>query len=68
MNYSPTQQDAASLERKRAELADKLDRHAWRERRVVSGTASAATVDCVMRNRHLSRVLAGPRPVIGPRA
>lgn len=61
----PRPEDAATLERKRAALADQLDRHYWRERRVVMGSASVETIDCVLRMRYLSRVLAGPR-ALGP--
>lgn len=65
-HIEPGPDDVAALARKRAELDAKLDRHGWRERRVVLGVASPETIDCVMRNRHLSRVLAGP-VALGPR-
>ncbi len=60
---APGPEDRAALDRKRAELADRLEAHEARERRIVLGVASEATIDCVMRNKHLSRVLAGPVPL-----
>lgn len=65
-HIAPGPDDVAALARKRAELDAKLDRHGWRERRIVAGSASTETVDVVLRNRHLSRVLAGP-VALGPR-
>jgi hypothetical protein len=67
-HVAPRAEDAASLARKREALADQLDRHAWRERRVVAGSCGPETVDCVIRHKYLSRVLTGPRAVYGPRA
>lgn len=66
MNYTDPS-TAAALERKRAALASQLDRHGWRERRIVLGVASPETIDCVLRMRYLSRVLAGPRRLVGLR-
>lgn len=58
---------AAMLERKRATLADQLDRHAWRQRRMALGVASPETAACVDRMRYLSRVIEGPTRLIGLR-
>lgn len=63
LRIAPGPEDMADLNARRAALADQLDRHGWRERRIVAGNASPETIDCVLRNRHLSRVLAGPRPL-----
>lgn len=63
---TPSAEDIEALARARLQLADELDRHKYRERRIVSGVASPQTIDCVLRNRHLSRVLAGP-VALGPR-
>lgn len=67
LTITPRPEDRAALEAKRAALADALDRHGWRERRIVLGVASPETIDCVLRMRHLSRVLAGPRRLLGLR-
>jgi len=60
--------DATALERKRARLADKLEAHAARQSRDEAGNASEATRRALVNNRHLSRVLEGPRAVRGPKA
>jgi hypothetical protein len=57
---TPSLEDLEALARARLQMADRLDRHAFRERRIVAGHASPETIDCVLSNRHLSRVLAGP--------
>jgi hypothetical protein len=67
LHIAPSLEDAEALKRARLQLADKLDRHAWRERRIVNGQASPETIDATLRNRHLSRVLAGPVPDRTPR-
>jgi len=53
--------DAIALERKRAELADKLAAHRARLSHDAAGNASDG-------NRYLSRVLEGPRALLGPGA
>lgn len=68
LHISPSPEDVEALARARLQLADRLDRHSWRERRIVMGSASPETVDCVLGNRHLSRVLAGPVADRAPRA
>jgi hypothetical protein len=57
----PTGEARAALDRARGRLADALDRHYWRLRRIELKQASQATVECVVRHKYLSRVLAGPR-------
>jgi len=60
--------DAIALERKRAELADKLAAHRARLSRDAAGNASDATQRVIDRNKYLSRVLEGPRALLGPGA
>lgn len=59
----PLADDVALLNFRRAVLDCKLAAHAARESRIVAGNASPETIDWVLRDRHLSRVLAGPRPI-----
>lgn len=64
---TPRPKDAQALAAARHKLTQALECHHWRERRVVMGVASPETIDCVLRMRYLSRVLAGPRPLTGLR-
>jgi hypothetical protein len=64
LEVTPSLEDAETLRHARMRLADSLARHAARESRIVAGNASPETIDCVLSNRHLSQVLAGPRALI----
>ena len=58
---TPHPDDAESLARARRKLQLALDAQAHRERAIVAGTATDEMIETALRNRYLSRALAGPR-------
>jgi hypothetical protein len=65
---TPRPEDTERLAHRVAAFAAALDQQAHRERAIVAGTASTAMIDAAIRDKHLSRVLAGPVPMYyGPR-
>ena len=61
LSVTPRPEDAEALARARQHLAEKLDRHAHLERAIVAGTATVEMIEAALRDRYLSRALAGPR-------
>ena len=60
-HITPHPDDAESLARARRKLQLALDAQAHRERAIVAGTATDEMIETALRNRYLSRALAGPR-------
>ncbi len=63
LHITPSPEDIEAHARAQLQLRERLEAHAALTRRMVAGRASNATADEVLRNQHLSRVLAGPVPL-----
>ena len=61
LSVTPHPDDAESLARARRKLQLALDAQAHRERAIVAGTATVEMIEAALRDRYLSRALAGPR-------